>query len=470
MSFRLRLTAIFSLGAVVVVALGGWLYLTRLGNGLRDATDASLRSRAVLLRGATAQLSAGQGQTAPPSSSDAGGLLTQVLRPDGAVVQESPSLHAAHLLTASELATVQAGHAVLVTRETDGDISYRVLAEPVQRPDGTWTAIVVAPTEEIREAIGSLQHSLLVAGALIVVLAAAGGWLLASASLRAVDRMRSSVELITTADLSKRVEVPPGHDELAALGATFNALLDRLSFALAQQRRFVADAGHELRGPLAVLRMEFELADRPQRNRDELAAAIHAAGEEVDRLARLANDLLFLSRSDDGELQVDKKVAPIGPVVRTAVEARALAAKARGVELRVEVPDGLRADFDADRLRHAVDNLLDNALQATDPGGQVAITVEQLDSSTVVSVTDTGPGFPPDFLPVAFERFSRPDASRTESAGGTGLGLAIVQAVALAHGGSAVASNLADGGARVAITIPAPQHSLREIQESQRGS
>lgn len=456
MSFRLRLTAIFSLGAVVVVALGGWLYLTRLSNGLRDATDASLRSRAVLLRLSTTQLSAGQGEMAAPSSSDAGGLLTQVLRPDGTVVQESPSLEGLRLLTASELASVQAGHPVLVTRETDDDISYRILAEPVRRPDGTWTAIVVSPTQEIREAIDSLQHSLLVAGALIVVLAAAGGWLLASASLRAVDRMRSSVELITAADLSKRVEVPPGHDELAALGSTFNALLDRLDFALAQQRRFVADAGHELRGPLAVLRMEFELADRPHRSREELAAAIRAAGEEVDRLARLANDLLFLSRSDDGQLQVDKQVAPIEPVIRAAVEARSRAAEARGVELLVQVPDGVMADFDADRLRHALDNLLHNALMATDPGGCVAVAAEQAGASTVVSVTDTGPGFPPDFLPVAFERFSRPDASRTDSSGGTGLGLAIVQAVAMAHGGRAVASNPTAGGARVSVIIPGP--------------
>ena len=206
---------------------------------------------------------------------------------------------------------------------------------------------------------------------LVVLLSAAGAWVLGSAALRAVDRMRGSVEAITAADMTARVKVPPGRDELAALGSTFNALLDRLAFAHARQRRFVADAGHELRGPLAVLRMELELADRPSRRRDELALAVRAAADEVDRLARLADDLLFLARSDDGDLQVRRESVLLEPLLRQATSTRSRSAAEQGVTLEVVAPPGLRIDVDPDRLRHALDNLVANALRVTPSGGCV---------------------------------------------------------------------------------------------------
>jgi two-component system, OmpR family, sensor kinase len=445
----------FTLATALVVVLGGWFYLDHLSTGLRDATDASLRSRAILLRQDTSQLSNSAVATTPPSTSDAGGLLTQVIRPDQAVAEESPALRGNALLNDADRARLRSGRSVLATRMT-GDDSYRVLAEPLARTGGSWTVLVAAPREETQETIDSLEHSLLVAGALVILFAGLGSWVLGSAALRAVDRMRLSVENMTAADMSVRVKIPPGNDELAALGTTFNALLDRLSVALARQRRFVADAGHELRGPLAVLRIELELADRPQRTRPQLAAAISAAADEVDRMARLANDLLFLARSDDGELQVDKRRVEIEPLLNQAVAGRALAAAHAAICMDVDVPNGLQALVDADRLRHALDNLLDNALRVTASGGRVVVKAQATAGRTEISVCDSGPGFPPEFLPLAFQRFSRPDQARTDSSGGSGLGLAIVQAVAEAHGGKATARNVESGGATVTIAVPGP--------------
>jgi two-component system, OmpR family, sensor kinase len=324
----------------------------------------------------------------------------------------------------------------------------------VTRPDGVWTVIVAAPLVEMHETVESLRHSLFVAGALIVLLSAAGAWMLGSAALRAVERMRRSVEGMTADDLSVRVRVPPGRDELAALGTTFNALLDRLAHGLARQRRFVADAGHELRGPLAVLQMELELADRPQRTREQLAAAVAAAAEEVERLARLANDLLFLARSDDGELQVVKSRILVEPLLRQAAAVRALAAAEAGVTLEVHAASGVRGDLDADRIRHALDNLLANALRATGRGGLVVLEAALEPGAVHISVCDSGPGFAEEFLPRAFERFTRPDRARSDDSGGSGLGLAIVQAVAEAHGGHATAANRPGGGAEIRLTLP----------------
>jgi two-component system OmpR family sensor kinase len=452
-SLRLRLTALFTIAAALVVVVGGALYLHKLSDGLRDATDASLRSRAVPLRLTATQLTETTAPTAPPSSSDVGGLLTAVFRPDGVAVQQSPALQGTGLLRTADRTRLLQGRTVLDDRMENG-ISYRILIEPVRKPNGVWTVLVAAPTEETDEAVDSLGHSLIVAGSLVILLAAAGAWVLGSAALRAVDRMRSDVEAITAADITARVKVPAGRDELAALGSTFNALLDRLGFALARQRRFVADAGHELRGPLAVLRMELELADRPSRSREELALAVRAAADEVERLARLADDLLFLARSDDGDLQVRRLLVPLEALLLQATNTRALSAEHRGVALEVVSPPGLRIEVDPDRLRHALDNLLDNALRASRAGGTVRVIAEQVPGGTTITVADTGPGFAEGFLPRAFERFSRPDQARSDDSGGTGLGLAIVQAVAEAHGGTATARNAEVGGAEVILLLP----------------
>ena len=453
MSLRLRLTALFTIAATLVVVVGGLLYQHALSGGLRGATDASLRSRAVPLRLMATQLNETTQPAAPPSSSDVGGLLTAVFRPDGVAVQESPALQGTKLLHPEDQASLRVGKSVLADR-TENDVTYRILVEPVSRPNGRWIVLVAAPTEEEDEATDSLGHSLIVAGFMVVLLSAAGAWVLGSAALRAVDRMRASVEAITAADMTARVKVPPGRDELAALGSTFNALLDRLAFAHARQRRFVADAGHELRGPLAVLRMELELADRPSRRRAELALAVRAAADEVERLARLADDLLFLARSDDGDLQVRRESVLLEPLLLQATSTRGRSAAEQGVTLEVISPPGLSIDVDPDRLRHALDNLVANALRVTPSGGCVQVVAAQADGQTTITIADTGPGFSEEFLPHAFERFSRPDEARTDDSGGSGLGLAIVQAVAEAHGGTATAHNRDGGGAEVVITIP----------------
>ena len=451
----MRLTALFTLAAVLVVAVGGWFYLHQLKVGLVDATDASMLSRAVPLRAGVGGLGdAGVGAAAVvPSNSDVGGLLTRVVRPNGTIAEESPSLAGAVLVMPAASTALRQGRTVLVTTSAGG-IRYRVLAEPVPRPEGSWTVIVAAPLVELNETVENLRHSLFIAGTLMILLSAAGAWLLGSAALRAVERMRRQVETMTADDLTVRVRVPAGRDELAALGTTFNALLDRLAHGLNRQRRFVADAGHELRGPLAVLQMELELAGRPQRTREELAAAVTAAADEVERLARLANDLLFLARTDDGQLQVVAARILVEPLLRQAAAVRALAAAGAGVTLEVHTSPGLRGDVDADRIRQALDNLLANAVRATPRGGMVVLEAEARDGAVHIVVSDSGPGFAEEFLPRAFERFTRPDRARSDDRGGSGLGLAIVQAVAEAHGGYATAVNRPGGGAEVRMVLP----------------
>jgi two-component system OmpR family sensor kinase len=226
------------------------------------------------------------------------------------------------------------------------------------------------------------------------------------------------------------------------LGETLNEMLERLDEGLARERRFVADAGHELRTPLALLRTELELALRRERSPEELAAAIRSATEEVDRLIRLAEALLVLDRAAGAPLRLEHLDA------RELLDAvaRRFAARADAAGRAIEVAGGGSLEGDRDRLEQALGSLVDNAL--THGEGTVRLAAERADGEITLRVDDDGRGFPDEFLPRAFERFSRADEARTS--GGAGLGLTIVDAVARAHGGRAAAS-----GATVTLVLPA---------------
>ena len=230
-----------------------------------------------------------------------------------------------------------------------------------------------------------------------------------------------------------------------------NRLLARQQAALARERRLVADASHELRTPLAALRAELELALRPGRPHDRVLLAVADAVHDADRLSHLAEDLLLLARSDEGAVIIHRERQPVRHVLADAVEAAM--ARAGGALLKLDAPADLVAEVDADRLRQAVDNLLDNALRVAPAGSVVRVDARLDDGLLLIAVADAGPGFPEDFLPHAFERFRRSDLARDRRHGGAGLGLAIVKAIAEAHGGWVRASNDPAGGARVQIAM-----------------
>ncbi len=233
------------------------------------------------------------------------------------------------------------------------------------------------------------------------------------------------------------------------LGETLNEMLERLDEGLLRERRFVADAGHELRTPLALLRTELELALRGQRSHEELEAALRSAAEEVERLIRLAEALLVLEGAGAVELRLEELDA------RELLDAvaRRFASRAAAAGRAIEVDGGGTFRGDRDRLEQALGSLVDNALAHGE--GTVRLEAEPGDDTIVLRVADEGPGFPDDFALRAFERFSRADEARTS--GGAGLGLAIVDAVARAHGGSASAS-----GSTVTLVLPAHRSFIHE--------
>jgi signal transduction histidine kinase len=262
--------------------------------------------------------------------------------------------------------------------------------------------------------------------------------------------MRARAARISGRGRGDRLPVPDARDELHRLGDTLNEMLTRLEDALGRERAFVADAGHELRTPLSILKLELELALAAGRSRDELEMGLRSAAEEVDRLAKLAQDLLVISRADQGRLPVEKRDVEVHSVLRTVADRFAGPARGTGRTVRSECANGLSVQADGARLEQALTNMVSNALRYGE--GTVVLRAREDNGNVELHVIDEGEGFAPEFLPRAFERFSRADPAR--SRGGAGLGLSIVQAIAEAHSGHAYAANRDDGGADVWVSLP----------------
>ncbi|GAA5161161.1 ATP-binding protein [Pseudonocardia eucalypti] len=444
MPLKLRLTALFAVATALAIAVTAVLFLHQLRDNLDDTTDNELLAR---LSALTQQLAAG---TAPPVLVS-GAQLTQVQTVDGAVLASNASA-AGFDLSPARRQQALAGQTVFTT--TIDSRRTRILAATAPADGARVLVVVGAGTDIADDAVERVRAAFLILGPIAVGLAGLAAWLLAAAALRPVERMRQQTAAISAHDPERRLAVPGTRDEIAALGTTINELLDRLHDALERERRFVADAGHELRTPLAILRTELELAARPNRDATQLRQAIAEASQETERLIRLAEDLLLLARVDNHQPILRPTPVQLDQLLRTA--ARRGNARDHQPPVTVECPADLRITADADRLLQAVNNLLDNAIGHSPPTTPVALAAARRpDGAVAIEVTDQGPGLPPDFLPIAFERFQRPEHARSRDTGGTGLGLSIVRAISEAHGGSAHIDNRPSGGAVATIWLPA---------------
>jgi signal transduction histidine kinase len=439
MPIRLRLALAFALAAAALFALGGWLFASGLSSAQLKTIDSQL----------TAQL-AQAGRSLP-----AGDFLTQVIDPAGRVRSASTDAGNVALVTASQLSQARQGR-IFVTRTVDEE-STRIAAAPLAGRPG-WVVVAAESLEAYEATQSQVARELAVGGAVFTAVAGLGAYWLARAALSPVERLRRQVAAISERGAPgagvAAVEVPATRDEVAALAGTMNDLLGRLQRALARQRAFVADASHELRTPLAVLRGELELAARPGRGLPELAAAVRNSGAEAERLARLTDDLLLLARSDEDRLSLRLQRTDVGSLLARSAGLAGSRLAAAGLTCRVDVPPGTCADVDPDRIRQAVDNLIDNALRFAPRGSVIVLAARAADGGLDIEVSDDGPGFPAGFLPHAFERFARPDSGRSRGDGGAGLGLAIVRVIAAAHGGVATAGNKPGGGAVVRLRLP----------------
>lgn len=441
---RLRLTLVFAAAASIVLVVAAALLYLRLGAALDDAMDRSLRQRAD-----DVVSSARLGGLVPGRLGTEGEGYVQLVSSDGAVVGGSAGLRAASVLSASQRQQALRED-VIVERSLPGtEEPVRLLARAL--PPGSRASIVVVgtSTEPAADALESLLTQLAVLGPVVLLLSSLAAYGLTAAALRPVEAMRAEAASVQATAVGRRLTVPPADDEIAHLAETLNAMLERLETALERERRFVADAGHELRTPLASLIAELELASSRERTPEELAAAIRSAAVEAGRLARLAEDLLVLARASGGRLELRPERLVVNDLlerVRARHTARVLSA---GRVLDAAPAGSLELLGDGLRLEQALGNLVENAV--VHGRGPIRLRAERVDGVVELHVSDAGDGIAPELGDAAFHAFTKADRAR--SVGGAGLGLAIVDAIARAHGGS-VHTDRSDAGADVWIAVP----------------
>jgi signal transduction histidine kinase len=300
-----------------------------------------------------------------------------------------------------------------------------------------------------------LLREFLLGGPLALAVATVAAYLLAAGALRPVEAMRRRAASIGASTPGARLPEPRSRDELFRLAETLNEMLARLESAVEHERRFVDDASHELRTPLALLRTELELALRRPRSKQELERALRSAAEESDRLGRLAEDLLLFARYDQGFLPLRLEQLDAEALLKNVAARFDGLAQEAGRTLDVSDAAGVALEGDETRLEQALDNLVENAL--AHGAGAVSLSAVRENGRVELHVTDEGKGMPAQFLPRAFDRFSRADDAR--GGAGTGLGLAIVDLVARAHGGEARLANRPEGGVDAWISLAAPHSS-----------
>ena len=323
--------------------------------------------------------------------------------------------------------------------------------------------VVAASAEErVEQQLGEILVVLVFGLPVIVVLAGVGGYVLARRALAPIDHLAAESRRITADRLHERLSVPNAHDEIGRLAAVINDTFARLELSFDQLRRFTADASHELRTPLSVIRGIGELGLRETRTPAEYKDAMGSMLEEVDRLTRLVETLLQLSRGDAGTVRLSRDVVDLGDLARDVASSLSLLAEERRQRLDVTSVENVRVLADRLVLRDAVTNLVDNAIKYSPEASTITIHVDGGPEQATMTVADEGAGIPPEHRDRIFDRFYRIDEGRAREMGGTGLGLAIAKWAVEANGGQIVLEP-ASKGSVFRISLPrmavAPKHA-----------
>ncbi|MFF5206122.1 sensor histidine kinase [Streptosporangium sp. NPDC000396] len=438
-SLRFRLTAVASAVLAVALAVSAWVMVGVLGRSLISAIDDSIYQRA------RETVSLSDAERLPDELTSPDGTLLQVIDGAGRITHATTGTdRLVPLLDARERArAIQKGQARFLDGQPYG--IPHVLRVRVLSADRNRTVIAARPFSEVQASITTTGHVLLVGTPLLLVLLAGASWVIIGRTLRPIASLRRGAEEITDTARSRRLPVPEARDEVHSLAVTLNDMLARLEKADARQRALVSDAAHELRSPLASIRLQLEVALGHPEGQDWRETA-EGVLEDTMRLARLAEDLLALARLDErGGALARREPVELDQLVPQTTERY-------GEAVTVKVGhDPIVVTGDALDLGRVLVNLVDNALRHT--VAPVVVELRAAGADAVLTVTDDGPGIPEADRERVFDRFTRLDSARSRDDGGAGLGLAIVRETVHAHGG-AVHLEDASPGLRAVVRLP----------------
>ena len=330
---------------------------------------------------------------------------------------------------------------------------FRVLARQLKCQTETFELLMTIPLEDVRAIMRDFRNFIMMMAPGVLAAACLGGWWISRRALAPVDEITEVASSITLQNLSKRLTVPRTGDELQRMSETWNTVLARLEAAVERTRRFTADASHELRTPVAVIRSTAELALRRQRDPEDYRKALQQIEAEAQRMTGLTNDLLSLAAADANSVEMPLTPLDLNCIAAEAVQENLALAESKGVCVRTDLlaKPGIALANDAG-IRRLLRILIDNALKFTLPAGSVLVSTAGGPGEVTLSVRDSGPGIPAHALPHIFERFYQADQSHGENSG-AGLGLSIAQIIARAHGSQITVQSAPGSGSCFSLTL-----------------
>ncbi|MEW6545153.1 MAG: heavy metal sensor histidine kinase [Nitrospirota bacterium] len=445
---------------LTLLAFAVLLYMV-MARGLREQLDHALEKAATAAVQAVEQRGIGPSLPFEDLSEDFPELAVvdkffQIFSPAGKITIQSRNAKRLDVpLSRTALEAAFVGQSTFESARFKGESPVRLLSVPIRR-GGTLVNIVQVGTSmhPIEHTLRRLLAVFLLATPVALLVALAGGWFLAGRALRPVEAVTEAARRIAAGDLSQRLAVPSARDEIGRLAATFNEMIARLDASFQQIRRFSADASHELRTPLTVLKGEAELALRRPRSAEDYRLVLESALEEIDRMARIVDELLFLSRADLGEVKLACKPVRLEALLEDVQRQAAVLGQDKQVQVTIPRAESCTVSGDELRLHELILNLVDNAVKYSQVGGTVELMLARDRDRARLTVADSGIGIAPEEQARIFDRFYRTETARAHDKRGTGLGLSICKWIAEAHRGLIEVESQVGKGSRFTLTLP----------------
>jgi heavy metal sensor kinase len=461
MSLRVRLTLWYGTALASVLVVCGVILYGALAKALKEHVDRSLEETAAVAERSLEEHRFGPFLLYEDLSQDFPELATldkffQIFGPTGQITIQSPNIQSRDIpLSRTALQAALAGQTTFESVRFSGEPPIRLISVPVMH-GGSLVNIVRVGTslQALEETLHRLLIILLITMPLALLASLGGGWFLAGRALRPVGAITQAAERIAGGDLTQRLTVPTAQDEIGRLAATFNAMIDRLEASFQQVRQFTSDASHELRTPLTVLKGETELALRRPRSSDDYRVVLESSLEEIERMSRIVDELLFLSRADLGEIKMESRPVRLDHLFDDLKRQAEVLGYEQGVQIVTGLIEPATVAGDDMRLGELVLNLLDNAIKYSPPGGRVEMSLVTQDGMARLSVSDQGIGVAREEHAHIFDRFYRTDAARAHTKKGTGLGLAICQWIVDAHHGTIEVHSEPGKGSTFTVVLP----------------
>ncbi|HKN86969.1 MAG TPA: heavy metal sensor histidine kinase [Nitrospiraceae bacterium] len=457
----MRLTLWYGTALASVLVVFGVILYGALAKALREQVDRSLEETAAVAERSLEEHRFGPFLLYEDLSQDFPELATldkffQIFGPTGQITIQSPNIKSREIpLSRTAFDAALTGRTTFESTRFSGEPPIRLISVPV-RHGGTLVNIVRVGTslQPLEETLHRLLMILLITVPLALLASLGGGWFLAGRALRPVETITQAAERIAGGDLTQRLSVSMAQDEIGRLAGTFNAMIGRLEASFQQVRQFTSDASHELRTPLTVLKGETELALRRPRSADDYRLVLESSLEEVDRMSRIVDELLFLSRADLGEIKMESRPVRLDHLFDDLKRQAEVLGHEQAVHIVTGLSEPVTIAGDDMRLRELLLNLLDNAIKYSPRGGRVEMSLVKRDSAARLSISDQGIGMSREEQTHIFDRFYRTDAARAYTKKGTGLGLAICKWIVDAHHGTIDVQSEPGKGSVFTVTLP----------------